>query len=73
MSKFIKIWAEKQPKSYKHILFRYGDNRKWRYIQNWKFNFNLPHFNLITPFLRITKCNGRFEIGLGNHYLEIGD
>lgn len=48
----------------------YGD-WAWRFRQNWKFNFRFPHFNVITPLLRVTKCNGKFEFGLGNHYFEI--
>ncbi len=64
------IW--KGDPSYRRVLFRYGDGRMWRYWQNWKCNFSGWHWNIIWPFLRFTKCNGQMEIGLGNHYLELG-
>lgn len=72
MSKFIKIWAAPQPRTYKRVLFRYCDGRRWRYRQNWKFNKSWPHFNIITPVFRLTKCNGKIEFGFGNHYFEFG-
>lgn len=74
MTKLIVLWNKPQPETYKRILFRYGDDRKWRYWENWKFNCDLRNFmwNVIVPFLRFTKCNRQFEIGLGNHYFEIG-
>ena len=79
MGKFIKIYADKAPKSYRRVLFRYGEKRSWLFHQNWKCNFSLNgspekvfFCNVITPFLRVTKCNGKTEIGLGNYYFEIG-
>ena len=63
--------------SYKRVLFR-NEDRKWRYRQNWKVNvfwheeLRWIHWGIILPFLRFTKCNGKIEIGLGNHFLEIG-
>jgi len=72
MNKMIVIWNKAAPHSYKRVIFRFNENRAWTYINNWKFNVSLPHFNIITPFLRLQKCNGSVYIGLGNHYLELG-
>ena len=72
MSKFIRIWNAKPPRTYKRFLFRYGSGIKWRYIKNWKFNFYFPNFFILTPFFRLAKFNGVIEVGLGNHYFEIG-
>ena len=66
------LWKAPSPRSYKHVLFRYCEKRSWLHHQNWKFNLNLPHWNIITPMLRFTKCNGKIELGLGNHYFVIG-
>ncbi len=78
MSKFIKLYESKKI-AWKHVLFRYGEKRLWRFRQNWKCNITFSkhiktyfHCNLITPFLRFTKCNGKIEFGLGNHYFEFG-
>lgn len=79
MSKFIKIWVAKSHKGFNHVLFHYGQDRKWLYHQNWKFNggrFGSPKkvffCNIITPLFRFTVCNGKTEIGLGNHFFEFG-
>ena len=74
MSDLIVLWNAPQPKSYRRILFRYNCGRSWMHSANWKFNVQWGgvHFNVITPFLRLTKCNGALEVGLGNHFLEIG-
>ncbi len=78
MSKLLTIWANKRPKSYQRILFRFKEDRQWKYCQNWKFNFRFSwwvlnwHWNVITPFFRFQKCNGQVTFGLGNHYIEIG-
>ena len=78
MGKFVKLYASKKT-AWKHVLFRYGDDRLWRFHQNWKCHFSLSgnpdkvfFCCVITPFLRVTKCNGKIELGLGNHYLEFG-
>lgn len=78
MGKFIKIYAAKNP-SHKRVLFRYGEKRLWRFPQNWKCNFSRAgspqkvfFCNVLTPFLRLTVCNGKTEFGLGNHYFEFG-
>ncbi len=73
MSDLIVIWNAPQPKTYQRVLFRFNRGVNFRYWQNWKANTHgLRHWNLITPFIRFTKCNGQIEIGLGNHYLELG-
>lgn len=64
------IWHGKP--SYKRILFRYNAGIKWRYIENWKFNKTGKFVNIRLPFFRFQTCNSSFEIGIGNHYLEIG-
>jgi len=71
------IWCAKS-KSYRRILLRFNQQRLWRHRDNWKFNI-IPHrdirwwhWNIITPLLRFTKCNGQIEIGLGNHFIELG-
>jgi len=65
--------------SYQRLLFRYGERRMWLTCKakegcfaNWRFNFNLPHFSIITPVFRLERNNGQVYFGLGNHYLEIG-
>ena len=74
--KLIKVYVGSP--SYKRVLFRFCDDRKWRYTQNWKCNLDVNRAqgywfcNVITPFLRFTKCNGKVEVGLGNHYFEFG-
>ena len=72
MSKIIKIWSARPPRTYKRVLLRCGCGREFSCAQNWKFNFRFPHFNIITPIFRLTKCNGKITFGMGNHYLEIG-
>ena len=75
MSKLKVIWNAPQPRTYKRVLFRYCDGRNWRYRGNWKFYVSLllkGHWTIISPMLRFTKCNGQVEIGLGNHYFELG-
>ena len=74
--KLIKVYVGSP--SYKRVLFRYCAERQWRFRQNWKCNLDVSlsqgywFCNVITPFLRFTKCNGKVEVGLGNHYFEIG-
>lgn len=72
MNNLFVIWNASAPRTHRRVLFRFNENRKWRYLANWKFNIPLPHWNIITPFFRFQKCNGAVYIGLGNHYLEIG-
>lgn len=78
MSGLIVIWNKSAPQSYKRVLFRYNEARKWRYKGNWKCNLSTHkdlrwwHWNFITPFFRFQKCNGQINIGLGNHYVELG-
>jgi hypothetical protein len=69
MSKIKVLWSGKP--SFKRVIFFFGDT-DFRHPANWKFNKSGPHFNIISPLLRITKCNGQFEIGLGNYYILIG-
>jgi len=61
----------------RHILFRYNEGRTWRRVFNWKCNFygsfsTKIHWDIIAPFFRFTRCNGKAEIGLGNHYFQFG-
>jgi hypothetical protein len=78
MSGLIVLWNAPQPKTYKRVLLRYNEGRKWRRVSNWKLSFYphkwliFSHFRVIMPFLRFVKCNGNVELGFGNHYLEIG-
>lgn len=75
---FIVLWEDSPPKTYRHVLFRYNESRKWGFRGNWKCNLsthnNLKYWywNIIMPFFRFTKCNTKVEIGLGNHYVEMG-
>ena len=76
----LRVATNRGTPSYKRVLLRYNEGRKWRYAGNWKCNGVLGydrkiydcHFNLLTPFFRFTKCNGQIEIGLGNHFIELG-
>lgn len=55
------------------VVLRWDEGRAWRFKGNWLCNYrDISFFNLLTPFARFQKCNGSVNIGLGNHYLDIG-
>lgn len=52
----------------------FHDEIKWRYYQNWRFNWTageLWKLNIISPFFRFVRHNMAYEIGFGNHYVVI--